>query len=107
MSDIKQVKPPLWQRLLSSERFKNLLLKATIASGFVTVPVIQKWFPGVTPDSFVGIGIEAVSAAVPMFIGWYRDHPDNFLARARKVINGGTASDHAVAATAATAQAAT
>jgi hypothetical protein len=108
MSAITAIAPaPLWQRILNSERFKNWLLKATVASGFLTVPFIHQWFPDVSPQSLDGIAIETISAVVPMAIGWYRDHPDNFLARARRVINGGTASQTAIDKVAVTAAAGT
>jgi hypothetical protein len=97
MTDPTQVQPPLWQRVLGNQRFLGLLTKALAASGFLTVPLIQKWFPDVTPQSASGVLIEAASFLIGAGIGWYRDHPDNILARALKQINGGTASPAAVA----------
>ena len=86
-------------KIVNSQRFLGILTKVIAGSGFLTVPFIHQWFPDVTPQSASGIAVEAISFLIGVGIGWYRDHPDNILARAVKVINGGTASPAAVQAT--------
>ncbi len=89
---------PLWQRVLNNQRFIGLSTKALAASGFLTVPLVQHWFPDVTAQSVDGILIEGATFVIGAGIGWYRDHPDNIVARTIKLINGGGASPVAVAA---------
>lgn len=88
---------PLWQRVLNNQRFIGLSTKVLAASGFLTVPVVQHWFPDVTAQSADGILIEGATFLIGAGIGWYRDHPDNIAARLIKAINGGSVSPVVVA----------
>lgn len=97
MSDTNSNTLPLWQRVLNNQRFQMFLGNAIKASGVAALPFVKKWFPDLSAESITG----AIIMGVPFFAGlvldWYRNHPDNILARAQKVINGGTASPAAVA----------
>jgi len=106
MSDTNLPKPPWWLRIVNSQRFNVALLGLLKASGLLALPWIHKWFPDVTYESLSATIITALPLAIGVGIDWYRNNPNNILARARKVINGGTASPTAVAATAVTASAA-
>jgi hypothetical protein len=105
MSSTNVTPQPLWQRFLSNQRVKALLINALTASGAASLPFVHKWFPALTPGDIADYIIGGVPFVVVTVIDWYRNHPDNILARARKVINGGTASPAAVAETAAVADA--
>lgn len=97
MTDQTATQIPLWQRVLNNQRFQMFLWNAVKVSGLSALPLVQKWFPGATVDSISGEIIMAIPFVVGMVVDWYRSHPDNILARARKVIVGGTASPAAVA----------
>jgi hypothetical protein len=93
-------------KVFSNQRFQVLLQGAIKASGVAALPFVQKYFPSVTVDSLAGDVIMAGPFVIGLAIDWYRNHPDNILARARAVIDGGAASAGAVAAVAAQAAAA-
>ena len=76
-----------------------VLINLLKASGVVTI--IAQWIPGVTPESLGGIIAMALPFAAGVAIDWYRNHPDNFIARAVKLINGDKVSDASKAAIAA------
>lgn len=88
---------PAWLRVLNNQRFQVLLQNGIKVSGFAALPFVQKWFPGVTPDSLTADVVAWAPFVAGFGIDWWRNHPDNILARAVKVINGGKASPAAVA----------
>lgn len=82
---------PLWRRIVTSQQFLGLLTKLLTVSGVPLVAYLQRWFPDLTPTSLSGIVVEALVFLIGAGIGWYRDHPNNILARAAKVIEGSPA----------------
>lgn len=104
MTDQIVSRPPLWLRIINSQRFAMSLTWALSASGVFGLHVFKSRFPDLNPGIGATYIIDGLSFAIPWLINWYRDHPDNFLARARKVINGGTASQSAINATAVTVE---
>jgi hypothetical protein len=87
-----------YRSVLNNQRFQMALNNAIKVSGVAALPIVQKWCPTCTADSISGDIIMAAPFLIGFAIEWYRNHPDNILARARKVINGGAASPEAVAA---------
>jgi hypothetical protein len=97
MTDATVIPLPMWQRILNNQRFQGLLWNAIKVLGIPALPFVQKWFPGTTVDTIGGDIVLGVPFVVGCAADWYRAHPDNILARAIKVINGGSASAAAVA----------
>lgn len=87
---------PMWQRILNNQRFQMFLGNAIKASGIAAMPFVKKWFPDLSAESITGAIVMGVPFVAGLAIDWYRNHPDNILARAQKVINSGTASAAAV-----------
>ena len=104
MADTTSPQLPTWQRVIGSQRFMSILSGMLTASGFFGLKVVKAYFPDLNVSELSGDIVVAVPWLANEGIQWYRNHPDNILARARKVIEGGTASPQAVAAVATTAE---
>lgn len=99
--------PSVLTTAIQSQRFKVVLQGLLVSSGFLGLDIVKRLFPGVDPGEVSQQIIIAIPLIINFLIEWYRNHPDNILRRAVKVINGGTAAPAVVATVAAHATAAT
>jgi hypothetical protein len=77
-----------WINLIENQRFQSILLSLIKVSGFVALPIVQRWFPGLTAESLNGILVAGIPLIIGGILDWYRNNPNNIVARALSQING-------------------
>jgi hypothetical protein len=100
MSDTTTDQPTwlvIFNKVTSNQRFKVVMENVINASGLVALPWVKKWFPSLTIDSFETYIVIGVPMVIKAVIDWYRNNPNNILARGIQVINGGSAHPSSIA----------
>jgi hypothetical protein len=89
MSDPAPVPPdPWWLKLVKDQHTKLALVYVLKLSGLASLPVLQRYFPGLTPDALATYIIAGLPFMAAFIIDWYRNNPNNIIKRALLVLNG-------------------